>query len=130
MGLGGRGTAQARESLVADRERAGRLDDLLREVAAAQAALEEARESGAAVEELHERALALDTALTEAMRAAYARERVLVGEKGYRDRIHRRKRLARPAVREATEVAEQLLTAREAHRLHGVPRVPRTVGAL
>lgn len=129
MGLGGRGTAQARESLVADRERAGRLDDLLREVAAAQAALEEARGSGAPVEELHERGLALDTALTEAMRAAYARERVLIGEKGYRDRLYRRKRLARPAVREATGVAEQLLTAREDHRLHGVPRVPRTVGA-
>jgi hypothetical protein len=40
MGLGGRGTAQARESLVADRERAGRLDGLLREVADAQAAYE------------------------------------------------------------------------------------------
>ncbi|WP_306366151.1 hypothetical protein [Nocardiopsis sp. CC223A] len=129
MGLGGRGTAQARESLIADRERAGRLDDLLREVAAAQAALEDARESGAGAAELHECGLALDTALTEAMRAAYARERVLIGEKGYRDRIHRRKSLARPEVREATEVAERLLTAREEHRLHGVQRVPRTVGA-
>ena len=130
MGLGGRGTAQARESLAADRERAGRLDDLLREVATAQAALEEARGAGAPAEELHERGLVLDTALTEAMRAAYARERVLVGERGYSDRIYRRKRLARPAVREATGVAERLLTARERHRLHGVQRVPRRVGAL
>ncbi|CAL9604323.1 hypothetical protein SUDANB121_05516 [Nocardiopsis dassonvillei] len=128
MGLGGRGTAQARESLTADRERAARLDGLLREVADAQAALEDARTSGASAEELHERGLVLDTALTEAMRAAYARERVLVGERGYRDRLYRRKRLARPEVRVATEVAERLLTAREAHRLHGVQRVPRVVG--
>ncbi len=129
MGLGGRGTAQARESLEADRERAGLLEGLLGDVAVAQTALEDARAAGASVEELHARGLALDAVLTDAMRAAYARERVLIGEKGYRDRIHRRKRMARPEVREATLTAEQLLTAREDHRIHGVQRVPRTVGA-
>ncbi|MDT0329262.1 hypothetical protein [Nocardiopsis lambiniae] len=127
MGLGGHSAAQVRESLMADRETAARLDDLLREVAAAQTALDDARAADAPVEELHERGLVLDTALTEAMRAAYARERVLIGPKGYEDRLQRRKRLARPEVRQATEVAERLLTVRETHRLHGVQRVPPQV---
>ncbi|MDE3725295.1 hypothetical protein PWG71_28275 [Nocardiopsis sp. N85] len=127
MGLGGRSAAQVRESLMADRETAARLDDLLREVAAAQTALDDARAADAPVEELHERGLVLDAALTEAMRAAYARERVLIGPKGYEDRLQRRKRLARPEVRQATEVAERLLTVRETHRLHGVQRVPPQV---
>ncbi|WP_017570485.1 hypothetical protein [Nocardiopsis halotolerans] len=125
MGLAKQGTSGAREALAADRERAESLPELLRSVARAEEELEEARSWGAPVEELHQRGVALDTALTEAMRAAYARERVLVGSKGYGDRIYRRKRLARPQVREATRVAERLLTAREAHRLHGIQRVPR-----
>jgi hypothetical protein len=125
MGLAKQSTAQARESLASDRERAERLPELLRAVAEAQEALERARTQNAPVEELNQRGVDLDTALTEAMRAAYARERTLVGAKGYEDRIYRRKRLARPQVREATRVAERLLTARETHRLHGIQRVPR-----
>ncbi|PDP85300.1 hypothetical protein CQJ94_22590 [Glycomyces fuscus] len=125
MGLAKQSTAQARESLASDRERAERLPELLRTVAEAQEALERARTWNAPVEELHQRGVELDTALTEAMRAAYARERTLVGPRGYGDRIYRRKRLANPRVREATQVAERLLTAREAHRLHGIQRVPR-----
>lgn len=125
MGLAKQSTVQARESLAADQESAQRLPELLRTVAEAQEALERARTWDAPVEELNQRGLDLDRALTEAMRAAYARERILVGAKGYEDRIHRRKRLARPQVREATRVAERLLTARETHRLHGIQRVPR-----
>lgn len=128
MGRADHSRTQAHESLAADRERAAELPRLLKEVAAAEEALEAARERGASAEELHEKGIALDTALTEAMRAAYAEERVLIGPKGYQDRIHRRKRLARPQVRRATEVAERLLTARETHRLHGIQRVPRRVG--
>ncbi|MFJ9552503.1 hypothetical protein ACIRPH_01725 [Nocardiopsis sp. NPDC101807] len=128
MGLAKQSTTQARESLETDRERAARLPELLREVAEAQEALDAVRGSGASVIEVHERGVALDEALTEAMRAAYAKERTLVGLKGYQDRIHRRKRLARPQVREATQTAETLLTAREAHRLHGIQRVPRLPG--
>ncbi|MFD6950458.1 hypothetical protein A6A08_06555 [Nocardiopsis sp. TSRI0078] len=127
MGLAKQSTTQARQMLEADRGLAEKLPELLRAVAEAEAALEQAREWNAPVEELHERGVALDGALTEAMRAAYARERVLVGPKGYVDRIYRRKRLARPEVREATQVAERLLTARETHRLHGIQRVPRRV---
>ena len=37
----------------------------------------------------------LDTALTDAMRAAYAAERVAIGPRGYDDRIFRRKAKAK-----------------------------------
>ncbi|WP_017581153.1 hypothetical protein [Nocardiopsis valliformis] len=126
MRLAKQDMTKAREHLAQDEERAERLPDLLRSVVEAERALDSAREEGAPVEEVHERGVELDTALTEAMRAAYAQERVLVGVKGYDDRIKRRKRLARPEIKQATQVAERLLTAREAHRLHGIPRVPRS----
>lgn len=127
MRLAKQDRTKAREHLAQDEELAERLPGLLRSVAEAERALDGAREQGAPVEEVHERGVELDTALTEAMRAAYARERVLVGVKGYDDRIKRRKRLARPEIKQATQVAERLLTAREAHRLHGIQRVPRRV---
>ena len=127
MALAKQDKEAARTHLAEDEERAERLPGLLRSVAEAERDLDGARQRNAPVEEVHERGMALDTALTEAMRAAYAHERTLVGVKGYTDRIHRRKRLARPKVREATLVAEELLTAREAHRLHGIPGVPRPV---
>ncbi|RKS08250.1 hypothetical protein DFP74_3946 [Nocardiopsis sp. Huas11] len=125
MGLAKQRITQARESLEQDRELAERLPELLRSVAEAEKALDAASANGASEEELRDHGLALDTALTEAMRAAYAKERVLVGLKGYTDRIYRRKLSARPKVRAATLDAEQLLTARESHRLHGIKRTPR-----
>ncbi|GAA1071562.1 hypothetical protein [Nocardiopsis metallicus] len=126
MRLAKQDMTKAREHLAQDEERAERLPELLRSVVEAERALDSAREAGAPVEEVHERGVELDTALTEAMRAAYAQERVLVGVKGYDDRIKRRKRLARPEIKQATQVAERLLTAREAHRLDGIQRVPRS----
>ncbi|KOX13740.1 hypothetical protein [Nocardiopsis sp. NRRL B-16309] len=125
MGLAKQSITQARESLERDRELAERLPELLRSVADTEEALHAAQENDASDEQLRNLGLALDTALTEAMRAAYAKERVLVGLKGYTDRIYRRKLSARPKVRAATLDAEQLLTAREAHRLHGIERTPR-----
>lgn len=127
MGLAKQRITQARESLEQDRELADRLPELLRSVAEAESALHAAQETGASAEELRDRGLDLDTALTEAMRAAYAKERVLVGLKGYTDRIHRRKLSARPKVRAATLDAEQLLTARESHRLHGIKSTPHRI---
>lgn len=119
------GKKQAMQLLAEDQERADRLPDLLRSVSRAQSALESAREQRAPAEEVRHHGLELDTALTDAVRAAYAKERTLVGSKGYTDRIYRRKRLAKPAVRRATEEAEELLTAREDHRLHGIQRIPQ-----
>ncbi|WP_067607684.1 hypothetical protein [Nocardiopsis listeri] len=118
---------QARERLARDQELADRLPELLKSVSETEDALDSARQHNAPVGELRDRGLALDTALTDAMRAAYAHERVLVGPKGYVDRIQRRKRMARPGVKRATRIAERLLTEREAHRLHGIQRVPRRV---
>lgn len=126
MRLAKQDKTKAREDLALDQERADRLPELLKGVADAEQSLDHARERSAPVEEVHDRGVELDTALTEAMRAAYARERVLVGVKGYDDRIKRRKRLARPEIKQATQVAERLLTARETHRLHGIPMVPRS----
>lgn len=127
MALAKQDMTVARTHLAEDEERAERLPELLRAVAESEQALDEARRRNAPVEEVHERGVELDTALTEAMRAAYAHERTLIGVKGYTDRIHRRKHLAKPQIKQATQVAEQLLTARETHRLHGIPGVPRPV---
>lgn len=118
---------QARERLARDQELADRLPELLKSVSESEDALDSAHQHDASAEELRDRGLALDSALTDAMRAAYAHERVLVGPKGYVDRIQRRKRLARPGVKQATLIAERLLTERETHRLHGIQRVPRRV---
>ncbi|GAB3496696.1 hypothetical protein [Nocardiopsis coralliicola] len=126
MGLMGGKGGEAQRRREEDERSAGELPALLGEVAEARALLDAAQRSRASAEELRAAGTALDDALTRALRAAYARERVLVGARGYTDRIRRRKRLARPDVREATELAERLLTERERHRLHGVARVPRS----
>ncbi|QBI54590.1 hypothetical protein [Streptomonospora litoralis] len=120
----------ARKRYAEDQSAAERLPELVRAVADAEERLTEAQRADADFHELHRRGVALDTALTEAMRAAYARERVLIGARGYTDGIFRRKRLATPEVRRATETAERLLTAREDHRLHGVERLPRNPAAV
>ncbi|GAA4901496.1 hypothetical protein [Streptomonospora salina] len=120
----------ARTRLAEDRHEADRLPELLRAVAGAEERLAEAQRADAGVQELNRRGVELDTALTGAMRAAYAQERVLIGARGYSDGIYRRKRLATRDVRRATETAERLLTAREQHRLHGIEQVPRDPAAV
>ncbi|GAB3463889.1 hypothetical protein GCM10027570_51510 [Streptomonospora sediminis] len=120
----------ARKRFAEDQSAAERLPELVRVVAEAENRLAEAQRLDADFTELHRCGTALDTALTEAMRAAYARERVLIGPRGYNDRIYRRKRLATPEVRRATETAERLLTAREDHRLHGIERLPLNPAAV
>jgi uncharacterized membrane protein YccC len=130
MGLAGRKVdAEARRRHSEDEDLARRLPELMEAVAAAERGLAAAHAAGADSAELHRCGTGLDAALTDAMRAAYARERVLVGPRGRVDRLYRRKRLARPEIRRATELAERLLTAREEHRLHGVRRVPRSPAA-
>jgi hypothetical protein len=69
-------------------------------------------------------AQALDTALTDATRAAYAAQRAEIGPRGYDDRIVRRKAMATSTVHAWTREAERLLTLRETHRLTGFPARP------
>jgi hypothetical protein len=92
---------------------------------AADTALREAEAAHAPVAELHRLAVELDTALTAAMRAAYAAQRAEIGPRGYEDRIYHRKAKAKPAVHALTAEAERLLTLRENHRLNRIPEVPR-----
>ncbi|RCV50249.1 hypothetical protein [Marinitenerispora sediminis] len=120
---------EARRRHAEDVESAARLPGLVAAAAEAERRLRAARVEGADVEELHRRGMELDAALTEAMRAAYARQRALIGARGYDDRIYRRRRMARADVREATAAAERFLTLRERHRLHGIARVPRQPAA-
>jgi hypothetical protein len=98
---------------------------LLDSARAADAALRAAETRHAAVTELHNLAVNLDTALTAAMRAAYAAQRAEIGPRGYEDRIFQRKARAKPAVHALTAEAERLLTLRENHRLNHIPQVPR-----
>jgi hypothetical protein len=117
------GSAEA--EYAADVALAARFEDLL---ADARAAEHEYRKAQAAVlpdSDLYPLAKRLDTALTEAMRAAYAAERAEIGPRGYDDWIYRRKAKAKSAVHAWTDEAEHLLTLRETHRLTGYPPAPR-----
>ena len=118
------GTAEA--EYAADVALAARFDDLLAAARAAEQAFRSAQARGVPISELHPLAKGLDTALTDAMRAAYAAERAEIGPRGYEDRIYRRKAKARLAVRSWRDEAERLLTLRETHRLTGIPPAPLT----
>jgi hypothetical protein len=109
----------------ADMAEAADRGKLLDAARAADTALREAEASRAPVTELHRLAMNLDTALTAAMRAAYAAQRAAIGPRGYDDRIFHRQAKAKPAVRVLTAEAERLLTLRENHRLNHIPEVPR-----
>jgi hypothetical protein len=113
----------------ADVDLAARFDDLLSAAAAADQAFCEAQAARAPLAEQRTLALALDTALTDAMRAAYAAQRKTIGPLGYDDRIVRRKAKATPPVHAWTDEAERLLTLRETHRLTGIPRTAGTYAA-
>lgn len=118
----GKVSADTRRLYSQDKELAAQLPELLDR---ARSAERSARAGDVDLVEERRRGQELDTALTEAMRAAYAAERVAVGPRGYEDRIYRRRHLAKPDVKELTQTAERLLTVRETHRLHGIARVPR-----
>jgi hypothetical protein len=118
------GTAEA--EYAADVALAARFDDLLAAARAAEQAFRYAQARAVPISELYPLARRLDTALTDAMRAAYAAERAEIGPRGYEDRIYRRKAKARSAVRSWRDEAERLLTLRETHRLTGIPPAPLT----
>jgi hypothetical protein len=109
----------------ADVAEAAERGKLLEAARSADTALREAEAANAPVTELHQLAKELDTALTTAMRAAYAAQRAEIGPRGYDDRIYHRKAKAKPAVHVLTAEAERLLTLRENHRLNRIPEVPR-----
>jgi hypothetical protein len=98
-----------------------RREELLASAREAEAALRAAQQRRAPVDELRTLAEQLDTALTEAMEAAFAARQAAIGPRGYEDRIYHRKRMATPRVHALTGEAEHLLTLRETHRLNGIP---------
>jgi hypothetical protein len=105
----------------ADVELSARRDELLAAAAAAESRFRQAQASHAPYAEVRSSALELDAALTAAVHAAYAAQRVEIGVRGYDDRIFRRKAMAKPGVKTLTAEAERLLTLRETHRLNGIP---------
>jgi hypothetical protein len=115
---------QAVQRYRADVALAGRRAELLDAARAAESRFRSAEERRAPEAELHRLAVELDTALTDAVRAAYAAQRAEIGPRGYEDRIYRRKAKAKPRVHALTAEAERLLTLRETHRLNDIPYVP------
>ncbi|WP_249350410.1 MULTISPECIES: hypothetical protein [unclassified Microbispora] len=109
----------------ADLETRKNFDHVLDKLRAAQRRFQEAKAAGAPLPELREAALGLDAALTEALRAAEAGQRATYGVKSYDSRIARRKARATPDGALWTDEVNRLRTLREAHRLSGIPRVPR-----
>jgi hypothetical protein len=122
-------SADAQRKHRADEELAGRFEELLAGARDTEQELRDAEAARAPLTERYRLAKQLDEALTDAMRAAYAAERVAIGPRGYDDRIYRRKARATPPVRARSAEAERLLTLRESHRLTGIPRLPRSPAA-
>ncbi len=120
---------QAQTRYEADAALADQFDDLLGQAVTAEQALRDAQARRADIRELRPLAKDFDTALTAAMRAAYAAQRATIGTRGYEDRIYRRKAMATAPVKAWTREADRLLTLRESHRLTGLVRLPRVPAA-
>ena len=116
-------SSDAEERYAADVALAARRAELLGTAREAETRFRQAQARRAPEAELRPLAENLDTALTAAMRAAYAAQRAEIGPLGYDDRIFRRKAMAKPRVHALTAEAEHLLTLRETHRLTGIPAV-------
>lgn len=111
-----------------DRRLAGTYQDRLADATAAETALRTAQAEGRPAGEMKALDVAFDQALTVALEAALAAERVEMGPKVYVSEgqdatahraaeIAERKARARWTVRPWTEEADRLRTARETHRL-------------
>jgi len=116
-------SAEAEQRYAADAALAAQRAELLGTAREAESAFRQAQGRRAPEAEVRRLAENLDTALTAAMRAAYAAQRAEIGPLGYDDRIVRRKAMATPRVHALTAEAEHLLTLRETHRLNGIPPV-------
>jgi hypothetical protein len=119
-------SGQAEAEYAADVALAVQFDDLLARARTVEQVFRKAQARALPASELYPLAKNLDTALTDAMRSAYAAARAETGPRGYEDRIYRRKAKARAAVHAWADEAERLLTMRETHRLTGIPPTPRT----
>ena len=119
-------SGKAEAEYAADVALAAQFEDLLARARAAEQEFRKAQALARTSSEVYPLARKLDTALTDAMRSAYAAERAEIGPRGYDDRIYRRKAKARSAVHAWTDEAERLLTMRETHQLTGIPPRPRT----
>jgi hypothetical protein len=122
-------SAAAEAEYLADVALAARFPELLNRARVAESEYRRAQAAGAPSSTQFPLARTLDTALTDATRAAYAAQRAEIGPRGYEDRIYHRKAKATSAVRAWTQEAERLLTLRETHRLTGFPARPEA-GAL
>jgi hypothetical protein len=116
-------SSEAKQSYAADAALAARRPELLDAAGEAETQFRQAQARRAPDAELRRLALALDSALTDAMHAAFAERRAEIGPRGYDDRIYRRKAMAKPHIHALTAEAERLLTLRETHRLNGIPAV-------
>ena len=116
------GAAEA--AYLADVALAANFDGLLADAVEAERAFREAQAAAAPPAVQYPLAQRLDTALTAAMRSAYAAQRAEIGPRGYDDRIFRRKAHATSAVHAWTDEAERLLTLRETYQLTGFPARP------
>jgi hypothetical protein len=123
-------SGEARQKYEADVVLAAQRTELLDTAREAENRFRQAQARRAPEAELRRLAEDLDTALTSAMRAAYAAQRAEIGPVGYEDRIYRRKKMATPRVHALTAEAEHLLTLRETHRLNGIPAVTYEPGPL
>jgi hypothetical protein len=123
-------SSEAEQHYQADAAFAARREELLAAARDAESLFRNAQARRAPSPELRRLAEDLDAALTEAMRAAYAAQRVAIGPRGYDDRIYRRKMRATTRVHALTAEAEHLLTLRETHRLNDIPAVGFEPGPL
>src|SRR5580700_411510 len=116
-------SSEAEHQYQADAALAARRSELLDAAREAESRFRQAQARRAPDAEVRRLALELDTALTDAMRAAYSVQRAAIGVRGYDDRIYRRKAKAKPHIHALTADAERLLTLRETHRVNDIPAV-------
>ncbi len=117
-------SSEAEQRYSEDVALANRRDEILAAAAEAESQFRQAQARNAPRGEVRRLALDFDAALTDAVRAAYAAQRVAIGPRGFDDRIFRRKAMATPKVHALTAQAERLLTLRESHRLNDIPAEP------
>jgi hypothetical protein len=114
-------SSEAEAKYLADVALAANFDNLLAQARNAEQAFRQAQATAAPGDQQYRLAQTLNTALTSAMKAAYAAQRAEIGPRGYDDPLYHRAAKAKPAVHAWTDEAERLLTLRETYQLTGFP---------